>query len=89
MFPSNTVIEKASRLGRKVLAIAVACAALSGCQQLDCGCNDNPTAPLAAGPPAPKVDSSWLNQFRPADPQMKPFSVTNRGMEIERSLGVR
>ncbi len=33
--------------------------------------------------------SEWKGEFRPVDYDNSPHAVTNKGMEIERSLGVR
>jgi hypothetical protein len=85
MLRPNASIGRPARLGCGCLAAAlVACLGLSGCSTLG---RSNYDFSHVEG----LSDSSQTGlsrEFRPPDNQLLPHAVTNKGMQIERSLGV-
>jgi len=65
-------------------AALVACLGLSGCSTLDY--SDYDFSQVEGSRNAP--ESGGSREFRPPDNQLLPHAVTNKGMQIERSLGV-
>ena len=65
-------------------AALVACLGLSGCSTLDY--SDYDFSQVEGLRDAP--ESGRSRDFRPPDNQLLPHAVTNKGMQIERSLGV-
>lgn len=66
-------------------AAAIACLSLSGCRTLDYSDFDLSRVEGFADAPA----SNWPGQLRPPDNRSQPFALTNEGMEIEGSFGIR
>ena len=68
-----------------ITAAAIVCLGLSGCTTFD-----NPDMDFSQvegfGGDAPP---HWSQGLRQPDSQLLPHAVTNKGMQIERSLGVR
>lgn len=86
MFRCISSSRRPARLGGRCIgAVAVACVSLAGCSTLNCSDLDFSRAEGLSPAPPPH----WSQDFRPPDNQMLPHAVTNKGMQIERSLGVR
>ncbi len=66
-------------------ALAIACLGFSGCSAWHRPDYDFSKVDEFRGVPA----SDWSGEFRPLNDDSSPHAVTNKGMEIERSLGVR
>jgi len=70
------------RLGRwGCLGCALVCLGLAGCETIE---YVTPEGEVIQAEPPP-----GYSEFRPPDRQSKPFAVTNKGMEIEQSLGIQ
>lgn len=63
------------------LGCAVACLGLAGCETIE---YVTPEGQVIEAEPPP-----GYSEFRPPDRQAKPFAVTNKGLEIEQSLGIQ
>ena len=68
-----------------IIAAVIACLGLSGCTTLDHANMDFSQVENFDRDPPP----NWSQEFRPTDSEPVPHAVTNKGMQIERSLGVR
>ena len=68
-----------------IIAAAIACLGLSGCTTLDHSNLDFSQVDNFDRDPPPR----WSQEFRLRDSGPLPHAVTNKGMQIERSLGVR
>ncbi len=85
MFRSISSLGRPARLGGACLPVAlVACLGLSGCCTL--GQPDLDFSRVEDQREEPEC--SWAGEFRRPDSGLLPHAVTNRGMQIERNLGV-
>ena len=68
-----------------IAAVTAACLGLSGCTTL--GYSDYDFSQVEGF--GDDMPAHWSRDFRPPENQVAPHAVTNKGMQIERSLGVR
>ena len=86
MFRAASVFCKTLSLRRWCCRLAaIACLGISGCSAWHGPDYDFSAVDGFRGVPA----TEWSGEFRPRDYDNSPHAVTNKGMEIERSLGVR
>ncbi len=85
MFRSTTLSDRLSRPGHWCSGIALmVCLGLAGCCSF--GRSDLDFSGMQGFNPQPPPH--WTEQLRRQDSQTLPHAVTNKGMQIERSLGV-
>jgi hypothetical protein len=80
MFHPVSILFRRIGLGRcLVAAVAVVCLGVVGCANVD-----------LRGDRFQENDlSNYCGRYRESDPSTDPYTVTNKGMQIERNLGVR
>lgn len=86
MFRSNSSSGRALSLGVwGCLGTVAVCVGLSGCTSL--GYSDYDFCGIDGFDPDPPPH--WSRGLRPPDGQTLPHALTNKGMQIERSFGIR